>query len=184
MFNPSFSLNGAELLPIDAVCDSLSKFAYSGVELSLQHGQFDPPSNCDDRVEELRDYFASAAIKPVCTSTTTAKFLSSVPREPSLINVEEKDRARRGKPIGRGIVLAEKIGALLVSFQSGYVQDEHSGLSPDAALRTCGAIYRRGNSSASWRGTSCSAFRCGTLVRLNSFGMASMSGPCIVTGNN
>lgn len=124
MFKLSFSLNSADLLPIEEVCDQLLKSGYSGVELSFQYGQFDPFSISEARVEELRCYFARALIKPVCISTATTKFLSSVPHEPSLINIQEKNRAHRATLIGYGIALAEKIGVPLVSFQSGYLRDE------------------------------------------------------------
>jgi len=128
MFKLSYSLNSADLLPIEEVCESLSKFGYSGVELSFQRRQFDPLSISEARVEELRDYFASALIKPVCISTATTKFLSNIPHEPSLINIQKENRAFRADLIGRGIALAEKIGVPIVSFQSGYLREEHEGL--------------------------------------------------------
>lgn len=136
MFKLSFSLNSADLLPIEEVCDQLLKYGYSGVELSFQHGQFDPFSISEARVEELRCYFASALIKPICISTATTKFLSNVPHEPSLINIQEKNRTHRATLIWYGIALAEKIGVPLVSFQSGYLRDEHSGLSRQSVLQT------------------------------------------------
>jgi S-ribosylhomocysteine lyase LuxS involved in autoinducer biosynthesis/sugar phosphate isomerase/epimerase len=136
MFKLSYSLNSADLLPIEEVCGSLLTFGYSGVELSFQRGQFDPFLISETRVEELRDYFARALIKPVCISTATTKFLSSVPHEPSLINTEKENRVRRAMLIGQGLRLAEIIGIPLVSFQSGYLRDEHTGSSRSDVLRT------------------------------------------------
>lgn len=136
MFRLSYSLNSADLLPVEEVCNSLLSFGYSGVELSFQRGQFDPFQISETRVGELREYFAHALIKPVCISTATTKFLSSVPHEPSLINIDEKNRALRSALIGQGIKLADMIGIPLVSFQSGYLRDEHAGLSRSAVLQT------------------------------------------------
>lgn len=136
MFKLSYSLNSADLLPVEDVCSSLLSFGYSGVELSFQRGQFDPFQISETRIGELREYFANALIKPVCISTATTKFLSSVPHEPSLINIEQKNRAIRSALIGQGIKLAEMIGIPLVSFQSGYLRDEHAGLSRSAVLQT------------------------------------------------
>lgn len=134
MFKLSYSFNSVELLPIEQICDSLLLYGYSGVELSFQQSQFDPFSMSDNRVEELRVYFAKALIKPVAISTATTKFLSSTPHEPSLINTTKKNRAVRASLIARGIDLAEKIGVPLVSFQSGYLRDEHRGLSRQDVL--------------------------------------------------
>lgn len=139
MFKLSYSLNSAELLPIEEVCDSLLTFGYSGVELSFQRDQFDPFLISATRIEELRNYFSHALIKPVCISTATTKFLSSVPHEPSLINIDKESRARRNALIGQGIRLAEMIGIPLVSFQSGYLRDEHGGLSRSDVLQILAA---------------------------------------------
>ena len=136
MFKLSYSLNSADLLPVEEVCNSLLSFGYSGVELSFQRDQFDPFQISETRAEELRKYFARALIKPVCISTATTKFLSSVPHEPSLINKDEKNRALRSALIGQGIKLAEMIGIPLVSFQSGYLRDEHAGLPRATVLQT------------------------------------------------
>lgn len=139
MFRLSYSLNSAAMLPIEEVCESLAKFGYSGVELSFQHEQFDPATITAARTEELRKYFQSAAIKPVCISTATTKFLSNVPHEPSLINVKAENRALRSQLIAQGIALAEKIGVPLVSFQSGYLRDEHARQSRAETLKTLAA---------------------------------------------
>ena len=136
MFKLSYSLNSASLLTIEEVSDDLLKFGYSGVELSFQHKQFDPHSISEARIQELHDFFKDSRIKPVCISTATTKFLSGVPHEPSLINVKEENRARRAALIGQGIALAEKIGVPLVSFQSGYLRDEHSAMSRRDVLQT------------------------------------------------
>lgn len=135
MFKLSYSLNSANLLPVEEVCDDLLRYGFSGVELSFQRGQFDPHAVTEDRARELRDYFSSSGIKPACISTATTKFLSDVPHEPSLINVSERNRALRADLIRLGIVLAEKIGIPLVSFQSGYLRDEHGGMARADILR-------------------------------------------------
>lgn len=121
----SFSCNSAELLSIEEICDQLEIYGYSGVELSFQRGQFDPENIMSDRIIELVNYFRNSSIKPVCISTATAKFLSEVPHEPSLINLDTAKRSKRSNLILKGILLAEKIGIPLVSFQSGYIRDEH-----------------------------------------------------------
>lgn len=136
MFKLSYSLNSAESLPIEEVCDKLLSFGYQGVELSFQHNQFDPFYISESRVEELRKYFSNALIKPVCISTATTKFLSSVPHEPSLISVDKEKRSRRSTLIKKGVKLAEDIGIPIVSFQSGYIRDEHAGLSRSSILQT------------------------------------------------
>lgn len=123
----SFSCNSAELLSIEEICDQLAIYGYSGVELSFQRGQFDPENITNHRITELVNYFKNSAIKPVCISTATTKFLSEVPHEPSLINLDTGKRSKRSELILKGIFLAEKIGVPLVSFQSGYARDEHFG---------------------------------------------------------
>ena len=143
MFKLSYSLNSADLLPIEKVCDELAKFGYTGVELSFQRGQFDPLSISEERIRQIVDYFEHASIKPVCISTATTKFLSSVPHEPSLINVDSDDRDRRADLIAKGIILAEKIGVPLVSFQSGYVRDEHAQLSRSQVMEVLASEIRK-----------------------------------------
>lgn len=121
----SFSCNSAELLSIEEICEQLGMYGYSGVELSFQRGQFDPEDITSHRITELANYFKNSFTKPVCISTATTKFLSEVPHEPSLINLDTDKRSKRSDLILKGIFLAEKIGVPLVSFQSGYVRDEH-----------------------------------------------------------
>ena len=121
----SFSCNSAELVSIEEVCDQLVIYGYSGVELSFQKGQFDPEDITSNRITELVNYFKNSSIKPVCISTATTKFLSEIPHEPSLINLDSDKRSKRSELILKGIFLAEEIGVPLVSFQSGYVRDEH-----------------------------------------------------------
>lgn len=128
MFKIGYSLNSAEPLQIEDVCNSLVHYGYSGVELSFQKAQFDPLAISAARINEIRDYFKASLISPICISTATTMFLSNVPHEPSLINVKHEDRARRADLIKRGLLLAEIIGVPLVSFQSGYLRDEHTGL--------------------------------------------------------
>ncbi len=136
MFKLSYSLNSSDLLPIEEVCNQLLRFGYTGVELSFQRGQFDPFSISEARIEELRKYFLHSLIKPVCISTATTKFLSSTPHEPSLINVNSDNRLCRASLIEHGITLAEKIGIPIVSFQSGYLRDEHFGLPRPKVMQT------------------------------------------------
>jgi sugar phosphate isomerase/epimerase len=95
MFKLSYSCNSADLLPIEEICERLWTFGYSGVELSFQHGQFDPMAISDERVAELRNFFATSPVKPVCISTATTKFLSEVPHEPSLLSLDIGQRALR-----------------------------------------------------------------------------------------
>lgn len=128
MFKIGYSLNSAEPLQIEDVCNSLVNYGYSGVELSFQKEQFDPLAISDARINEIRDYFTTSLISPICISTATTMFLSNVPHEPSLINLEQEDRARRADLIKRGLLLAKIIGVPLVSFQSGYLRDEHAGM--------------------------------------------------------
>ena len=129
MFKLSYSCNSAELLPIETVCEQLQIDGYSGVELSFQREQFDPENITPERIHELAEYFKTSAVKPVCISTATTKFLSETPHEPSLINLNLSERARRAALITKGIQLAAQINIPLVSFQSGYVRDEQAHLS-------------------------------------------------------
>ena len=121
----SFSCNSADILPIEEVCDQLWRYGNTGIELAFQRGQFDPQNITPDQVRKLANYFKTSFVKPVCISTATTKFLSEIPHEPSLINLDSNMRSKRSNLILKGISLAEKIGIPLVSFQSGYIRSAY-----------------------------------------------------------
>lgn len=58
-------------------------------------------------------------------STATTFFLSDVPHEPSVLSLNQSDRQKRIDLVKKGIDIATYLKVPVVSFQSGYVREEH-----------------------------------------------------------
>lgn len=125
MFKLSYSTNGLTKLDLFKAFSEVEKSGYEGVELSFQYKQFDPFELTEENLLEIKKYFTNSTIRPVCISTATTFFLSDIPHEPSLISLDICKRKQRIELIKKGIDIAKTIGVPIVSFQSGYLREEH-----------------------------------------------------------
>lgn len=125
MFKLSYSTNGLTNLTLNKAIQEIKKAGFDGAELSFQEKQFNPFTLKDKELLEIKDYFNQTNVKPVCISTATTFFLSNTAHEPSLLCIDYEKRKQRIGLIKRGIEIAKIIGIPVVSFQSGYIRDEH-----------------------------------------------------------
>lgn len=125
MFKLSYSTNGLTNLTLNRVIQEIKKAGFDGAELSFQENQFNPFTLQIKDFLEIKDYFNQNNVKPVCISTATTFFLSKTAHEPSLLSINHEKRKQRIDLIKRGIEIAKIIGVPVVSFQSGYIRDEH-----------------------------------------------------------
>lgn len=125
MFKLSYSMNGLTNLDFYRAALEAEKAGFDGVELSFQYKQFDPFSLSEDDLVKIRDFFRGSRVKPICISTATTFFLSEIPHEPSIISLSQEKRQQRIDLIKKGISMAKTIGIPIVSFQSGYLRQEH-----------------------------------------------------------
>lgn len=125
MFKLSYSTNGLTNLTLNKAIQEIKKAGFDGVELSFQEKQFNPFTLSNDDLLKIKDYFTQANVKPVCISTATTFFLSKTAHEPSLLSIDQEKRKKRINLIKRGIEIAKILGVPVVSFQSGYIREEH-----------------------------------------------------------
>lgn len=125
MFKFSYSANGLTELDLCNAIDEVKNAGYDGIELSFQKNDFNPFKVTDEEIIDLRKKFSETGIQPVCISTATTFFLSDIAHEPSLISIDEEKRKKRIDLIKKGIKIAKKLDVPIVSFQSGYLREEH-----------------------------------------------------------
>lgn len=125
MLKLSYSTNGLTNLDFFTAISEVEKAKFDGVELSFQPEIFDPYTMTDEDLEKIKVFFSTKKVMPVAISTATTCFLSDVPHEPSLLSLNSSERQRRIDLIKRGVEIAKKIGVPTVSFQSGYLREEH-----------------------------------------------------------
>lgn len=126
MLKLSYSTNGITNVDFFRAVDEIEKAGFEGVEISFQKGQFNPFTIGNSFLSEVRDFFSQKKITPVAISTGTTYFLSDeFQHEPSIIYPEASERKRRVDLIKRGIDIAKKLDVPVVSFQTGYLREEH-----------------------------------------------------------
>lgn len=121
----SYCTFGLSTLHFRDALDAVERAGYAGVEISFQRGQFNPFNIDDDYLASVRQHLDRLRLQPACVATASYFFTPSRPHEPSLIAVEPAARKRRIDLIRRGIRVARRLGAPLVSFGSGFVRAEH-----------------------------------------------------------
>ena len=125
MLKLSYSLNGLTNVNLYKGITEIENAGFSGFEFSFQKGIFDPDYLSDEDIEKIQFFLSKRTINPVCISTATTFFLSSIPHEPSVLSLESNRRSERIKLIKKGIDLARILKVPIVSFQSGYLRKEH-----------------------------------------------------------
>ncbi len=125
MFKLSYSTNGLTELSLKEAMYEVEKAKFEGIELSFQKHEFNPFELKKEDILNIRKLFENSSVKPVCISTATTFFLSDIAHEPSLLSLDSSKRKERINLIKRGIEIAKLIGISVVSFQSGYLREEH-----------------------------------------------------------
>ncbi len=125
MLKLSYSTNGLTKLSFFDAIREVEKAGFDGVELSFQDDQFNPHTLTETDLLHIKSFFEKISVKPVAISTATTFFLSEVAHEPSMLCLDESSRKKRISLIKKGIEIAKKIGVPIVSFQSGYLREEH-----------------------------------------------------------
>lgn len=109
---------------LDAI-DAVGRAGYPGVEISFHRRQLNPFDLDDDALAALGKRLHAAHLEPACVATASHFFTPSRPHEPSLMSLDLAGRKRRIDLIKRGIHVARRLGAPLVTFGSGFLREEH-----------------------------------------------------------
>ena len=125
MIDLSYSLNGLTNVDIFNGISEIENAGFKGFEFSFQKKQFDPFTLEKHDLLKIKDFLKKRSVKPVCISTATTFFLSNIPHEPSVISLDEKERMKRLDLIKKGVDIAKTLEIPIVSFQSGYIRNEH-----------------------------------------------------------
>jgi sugar phosphate isomerase/epimerase len=118
----TFGLTNLDFL--DAI-DVVDQAGYPGIELSFHRDQFNPFNITDEYLATIKKRFETTRVRPACVATASHFFTPSRPHEPSVMTVETAGRKRRINRIKRGIEVARKLDVDLVTFGSGFIQDDH-----------------------------------------------------------
>ncbi len=125
MLKLSYSTNGLTNVGFFEAVQAIKQVGYEGAEISFQKSQFNPFELIDDDLLKVKNFFEANNISPVAISSATTFFLSDIPHEPSIIALNKTERQKRIDLIKRAIQIAKKINCPIVSFQSGYLREEH-----------------------------------------------------------
>ncbi|ENK1243349.1 sugar phosphate isomerase/epimerase family protein [Clostridium botulinum] len=125
MFKLSYSTNGLTELSFEKAVFEVEKAGFQGIELSFQKNEFNPFTLNEFDIKRIKNILENSNIKPVCISTATTFFLSDIAHEPSLLSLDYSRRKQRIDLIKKGIEIAKQIDIPIVSFQSGYLREEH-----------------------------------------------------------
>ena len=120
-----YSTSGLTNLDFLEAIDAVGNAGYEGIEIAFHRSQFNPYNMSDGYLEAVKDRLDVARVKPACVATASHFFTPSRPHEPSLMAIDLAGRKRRIDLIKRGIHVARRLGAPLVTFGSGFVRDEH-----------------------------------------------------------
>ena len=121
----SYSTFGLTNLDFLEAIDAVSKAGYSGIEIAFHRRQFNAFNLDDGYLAAVRKRLHAAGVKPACVATASHFFSPSRPHEPSLMAVDLAGRKRRIDLVKRGIHVARRLSAPLVTFGSGFIRDEH-----------------------------------------------------------
>lgn len=121
----AYSTFGLTRLDFAAALDAVARAGYDGVEISFHRDQFNPFSIDDADLAQIRSQLDQLRIQPACVATAAHFFNPMTPHEPSLMAVEAAGRKRRIGLVKRGIHVARRLGAPLVTFGSGFIRPEH-----------------------------------------------------------
>lgn len=125
MIKLGYSTFGLTQLPFIQAIEEVDKAGYPGIEISFHRDQFNPFRLTDDDLEDVKKTLAKSKTVAGCVATASHFFTPQRPHEPSLMAVEVAGRKRRIDLVKRGIKVARKLGAPIVSFGSGFIRDEH-----------------------------------------------------------
>lgn len=123
----AYSTFGLTNLDFTDALVEVDKAGYDGVEISFHRDHFNPFNINDADLEQIRRQLDELRIKPACVATASHFFNPLRPHDPSLMAPSLAGRKRRIDLIKRGIHVARKLGAPLVTFGSGFVRAEHLG---------------------------------------------------------
>jgi len=132
MFRLSYNTNGLMNLSLERAIEEVSKAGYEGVEISLHPSHLLPYDVTRERLDELKDLFASFSIEPVCLATGGMHVLGEVPFEPSLISPDEQGRKKRIDVINAALEIANYLSIPCVNITSGM---QHEGVSEEEATQ-------------------------------------------------
>ena len=121
----SYCTSGLTSLDFLDAIDAVGDAGYAGIEISFHRRQFNPFDISDEYLAAVESRLRAARLEPACVGTASHFFTPSRPHEPSLIALDLAGRKRRVDLIKRGIRIARRLGAPLVTFGSGFIRDEH-----------------------------------------------------------
>lgn len=121
-----FSFNSTTLRNLD-ILEALSQIhtcGYDGVELMLNDSHLHPLKTPLPRIHEIKDFCSSEGIGIASIAAGGDRLLSDIPWEPSLIAFEASGRRQRIDLLKRSIEIAEMMGAPVLVFNSGLLQND------------------------------------------------------------
>lgn len=125
MIRLAYSTFGLTTLPFLDAIDAVAKAGYEGVEISFHRDQFNPFDLEESDLDAVKSRLEANGLAPACVATASHFFDPSRPHEPSLMALDLAGRKRRIDLIKRGIGVARRLGANLVTFGSGFLRPEH-----------------------------------------------------------
>lgn len=125
MIKLSYSTFGLTQLPFIQAIEEVDKAGYPGIEISFHRDQFNPFRITEEDLEAVKKKLSQTNTVAACVATASHFFTPQRPHEPSLMAIEYAGRKRRIDLVKRGIKVARKLGAPIVSFGSGFIRDEH-----------------------------------------------------------
>ena len=125
MINLSYSTFGLTNLDFLEAIEVVDKAGYPGIELAFHRDQFNPFNITDEYLDKIKQKLDGLQVKAACVATASHFFTPQRPHEPSLMSPDLAGRKRRIDLVKRGIRVARRLGAPLVTFGSGFIREEH-----------------------------------------------------------